>query len=127
MFLVGLLDWWYGRGWRSQVVRVRDRLSATLDFFSMGQLASTLFAPFRQISAGRVDGPIGVQLRAFLDKTFSRFIGAFVRLMTIFAGLIIVTIQSVIGVIVLLFWFLLPLFPIIGFILFAIGWAPRWM
>ena len=127
MFLVGLLDWWYGRGWRSQVIRVRDQLSATLEFFSMGQLASTLFAPFRQISAGSVNGPINVQLRAFVDKTVSRLIGAFVRTMVLFTGLIVIAIQATIGALIILFWFVLPAFPLIGFILFAIGWAPKWM
>jgi len=127
MFLVGIISWWYGDGWKGQLGRIRDRLKNTAAFFSIGQLFSTLFSPFRQISAGRVGGPIGVQLRAFFDKTLSRVIGAFVRLCTIFAGLVVILFQTIVEVIVSLVWLVLPAFPVIGIIMFAIGWAPQWM
>lgn len=126
MFLVGLLQWWYGRGWVSEVARVGARLKNTADFFSIGELARTLFAPFRQISAGSVGGPIGEQLRAFLDKTISRFVGAAVRLMTILAGLIVIAFQAVFSLLVLVVWPSLPILPVIGLLLFAIGWVPSW-
>jgi len=127
MFLVGMISWWYGQGWRGQLARVRERLTATAGFFSIGQLFSTLFSPFRQISAGSVNGSLGAQLRAFSDKTISRVIGAFVRLFTILAGIIALIFQVIFEIIVLVLWLLLPLFPIAGMILFAIGWAPRWI
>ncbi len=123
---MGLLQWWYGRGWVSEVARVGARLKNTADFFSIGELARTLFAPFRQISAGSVGGPIGEQLRAFLDKTISRFVGAAVRLMTILAGLIVIAFQAVFSLLVLVVWPSLPILPVIGLLLFAIGWVPSW-
>ena len=127
MFLVGIISWWYGQGWRGQLSRVRARLAATIGFFSVGQLFSTLFSPFRQISAGQVSGPVGVQLRAFFDKTISRFIGAIVRLFTILAGVVILIFQAVFEAIILIIWLILPAFPVIGLLLFAIGWVPKWM
>ena len=127
MFLVGIISWWYGQGWRGQLSRVRARLAATIGFFSIGQLFSTLFSPFRQISAGQVSGPVGVQLRAFFDKTISRFIGAIVRLFTILAGVVILIFQIIFEVIILVIWLILPAFPVIGLLLFAIGWVPKWM
>ena len=127
MFLVGIISWWYGQGWRGQLSRVRVRLAATIGFFSIGQLFSTLFSPFRQISAGQVSGPVGVQLRAFFDKTISRFIGAIVRLFTILAGVVILIFQAVFEAIILIIWLTLPAFPVIGLLLFAIGWVPKWM
>ena len=127
MFLVGIISWWYGRGLQGQISRIRDRLTVTAGYFSIGQLLSTLFAPFRQISAGSVSGPVGAQLRAFFDKTISRVIGAIVRTFTILAGLIVMAFQSVVEVIVLLVWILLPLFPVAGLILFVIGWVPTWI
>ena len=127
MFLVGIISWWYGRGLQGQISRIRDRLTVTAGYFSIGQLLSTLFAPFRQISAGSVSGPVGAQLRAFFDKTISRVIGAIVRTFTILAGLIVMIFQSVVEVIVLLVWILLPLFPVVGLILFVIGWVPTWI
>ena len=127
MFLVGIISWWYGRGLQGQIERIRDRLTATAGYFSIGQLLSTLFSPYRQISAGGVSGPAGAQLRAFFDKSISRVIGAIVRTFTIFAGLIIMLIQAISELVVLIVWLVLPSFPVIGFIIFAIGWVPKWM
>ena len=127
MFLVGIISWWYGDGWKGQLLRVRDRLVATARFFSIGQLLDTLFSPFRQISAGGTSGSIATQMRAFFDKTLSRIIGAIVRLFTILAGIIILTVQALYELIILIMWLILPLIPIVGFIAFAIGWVPKWM
>jgi len=127
MFLVGIISWWYGRGLQGQISRIRDRLTATAGYFSIGQLLSTLFAPFRQISAGSVNGPVGAQLRAFFDKTISRVIGAIVRSFTILAGLIVMAVQVLLEAIVLVIWVVLPLFPVAGLILCVIGWVPRWI
>lgn len=126
MFLVGLLNWWYGRGWVAQVARVRDRLRGTIEFFSIPELLMTLFAPFRQISAAGVSGPIGLQLRAFMDKLLSRLIGSIVRSMTIIAGTILLVVQLVVESVILVGWYIVPALPVLGFIMFAIGWTPSW-
>jgi len=78
MFLVGILSWWYGRGWLGQWHRVNNRWRTTVQFFSIGQLFATLFSPFRQISANNTSdsNPI-VALRAVFDQLISRVIGAF--------------------------------------------------
>ena len=127
MFLVGIMSWWYGSGWIGQLGRVRSRLTGTASFFSIGQLAGTLFSPFRQISAESSGGPAAVQLRAFFDKTLSRVIGAIVRLFTIFAGIVTILFQALFELIIVVMWLVLPLFPVIGFIAFAIGWVPQWI
>lgn len=127
MFLVGMISWWYDQGLRGQFGRIKDRLLATVQFFSVGQLMATLFAPFRQISAGKVQGSIATQIRAFFDQIISRVIGAIVRLFTILAGIIVLLLQTVGEVLIIAVWLMLPLFPIAGFIMFAIGWVPQWM
>ena len=127
MFLVGLLQWWYGRGWLSQLAVFKERLARTAAFFSIGELAATLFSPFRQISAGRVNGSVGVQLRALADQLISRVIGAIVRTGTIIIGIVVLIVRIIFEAIVLTSWPLLPLLPIVGFIMFAIGWVPEWM
>ena len=124
---MGIISWWYGRGLRGQIGQIRDRLTATAGYFSIGQLLSTLFSPFRQISAGSVNGPIGAQLRAFFDQTVSRVIGAIVRSLTIFAGALLMAAQVVVETFVLIVWLLLPLLPVAGLIMFVIGWVPKWM
>ena len=128
MFLVGILSWWYGRGWAGQWRRVSDKWQATVQFFSIGQLVSTLFSPFRQISASPNSSTNpAAALRALLDQLISRLIGALVRSMTIIAASIIIGFQVIFGTIGMILWWIVPVLPIIGFILLAIGWVPTWM
>lgn len=128
MFLVGLISWWYGRGWVGQWRQMAARFNATLDFFSVGQLLSTLFAPFRQISAGP-SGEAGFAgaFRNMIDKLISRIIGGFIRTFTILAGLVVIILQGIYELVVMVAWWFLPLLPIVGFVLLAIGWVPSWI
>lgn len=127
MFLVGIFSWWYGSGWIHRVQMMKDRLAASADLFSVGLLFSTLFAPFRQISADGIGGSFRDQIRAFFDKLLSRCIGAIVRTFMIIFGLIMMLVQSIFGAILLAFWLIIPLLPATGLILMVIGWVPQWM
>jgi len=128
MFLVGLLSWWYGRGWIAQWRHVAERWMATVQFFSIGRLVATLFSPFRQISAtpNNSSSP-AVAIRAFFDQLISRIIGAFVRFFTILAGVIVIFFQVIYSVVIMALWWILPIFPVVGFILLAIGLVPSWI
>ena len=96
------------------------RVAGVLDFFSIGLLLGSLFAPFRQISVGRVQGSLDTQLRAWADKQLSRAIGATVRLIVIGAGLLATIMMVVVAIGLLLLWPLVPLVPVIATIV-AIG------
>ena len=124
MFIVGLLGWWYGPGWQQAARRVSVRLAGTADFFSIGLLLRTLFAPFRQISAGSVRGSLSVVLHAWLDKLISRLIGAMVRSAMIVTGVLILALQGLVGGLLIIGWLFVPLLPLVGGILAAIGWLP---
>ncbi|MDN5274974.1 MAG: uncharacterized protein JWP06_875 [Candidatus Saccharibacteria bacterium] len=124
MFIVGILSWWYGPGWRQRVARLGERLNASMDYFSIDLLVRTFFAPFRQISAGKVRGPLGVQMRAFLDRIISRIIGAMIRFIVIIIGSITICFHGILGMTLLVVWAIIPLMPVIGIILFATGWIP---
>lgn len=124
MFIVGLLGWWYGAGWKQRFRALAERLLSTADYFSIDLLLRTLFAPYRQISAGQVRGPIGVQLRAFFDRLLSRIIGAIIRTFMIVAGLAGMLFYIVIGGLLVLLWGIVPLLPIIGIVLSVMGWLP---
>ncbi len=127
MFIVGLLSWWYGAGWVAQAKRVRERITSAADYFSISLLATTLFSPFRQISAGRVGGPLAVQWRAFIDRLISRCIGAFVRLVMILLGCITIAAISCFAAVSLAMWAIIPLLPLIGLGMMIIGWVPVWI
>src|ERR1700757_4461304 len=121
LLVMSLLSWWYSDGWRQRAQLVMVRLDGTIDYFSIDLLVRTLFAPFRQISAGKVDGPLSVQLRAVVDKLFSRVIGAIVRTIILIIGGLITGIQGILGIVILIGWGLVPLIPVIAVILTFIG------
>lgn len=127
MFLVGILTWWYGDGWRERAGLIRHRIASTNDYFSVGLLLTTLFAPFRQISAESVSGSLAVEMRAFFDKLISRIIGAIVRSFMIIFGLVVILLQVLFGGLVLVTWAIVPAFPIIGLLMMVIGWVPSWL
>lgn len=125
MFLVGLISWWYGRGWMEQVRRSGDMLLRTLEFFSVGQLASTLFSPFRQISVGSGGaGSVSMRFSALLDRLTSRIIGAFIRFFTILTGVVIISLQAVYSGLVIVLWLAIPLLPVVGLGIYLLDWMP---
>jgi len=124
MFIVGLFSWWYGTGWLQCVARVRGNLMSVYDYFSFDLLLRTLFAPFRQISAGKVRGPLGVQMRAFFDRLISRVIGGIIRTTVLIFGSITLCIAVLIGVLRLVIWPLIPALPIVFIVLAMSGWVP---
>ncbi len=127
MIIVWALSWWYGAGWKARVLLLRERMARTIDYFSIDILLRTLFAPFRQISAGKVSGPLAVRWRVFVDRLISRCIGAFMRSLLIVIGSVWLFLQFMAGVITILVWACIPFLPILGFIAAVAGWAPTWL
>ena len=111
--LVSFFLWWYGLGWRNSAERGVTHLSRTTELFSLDLILPTLFAPFRQISAGSAQGGMNIQLRLFLDRTVSRFVGFTVRTIMLLTGLLAVMAVGVIWSVWLLIWPLLPLTPVV--------------
>ena len=124
MFIVGLLQWWYGAGWKQQLVRYRERLAGMYDYFSIDLLARSLFAPYRQIAAGKVRGPLAVQWRAFVDRLVSRVIGAMVRSIVIVVGVAGLVLAAAGGMAMLTVWLAAPAIPAVGMTLWLAGWVP---
>jgi hypothetical protein len=124
MMLQALFSWWYGPGWVGLSRRVGQRIDGALAFFSVGLLARTLFDPFRQIDAGKVRGPVGLQLRAWVDRSFSRIVGFFVRSTMILFGLVVAAMLGVAGILQLVLWPVMPFLPIVGLLLMIVGWTP---
>lgn len=122
--MVGILQWWYGAGWVGHARRSYHGVVRTADFFSIGLLLKTLFAPFRQISAGQVGGGMPDQLRAWVDRLFSRAVGAVARSLVMLVGLLCLAGRAVWCGLSILAWSLLPLLPIAGVLLWQLGVAP---
>ena len=124
MFVVGIFSWWYSAGWKMMIARVHESLLDVYDYFSLGLLLKTLFAPWRQISAGRVRGSLSVQLQAFFDRLVSRIIGGFIRTFVLIIGSIVVSAAAVIGLAKILVWPLVPIFPVMAVFCTMAGWIP---
>lgn len=121
MIVIDMLVWWYTTAWFTELQKVQQRTMGILESFSVGLLARTLFAPFRQIDAGSVRGPINIRMRAWFDRTFSRFFGAIVRSVMIFCGCFMAIVIFCGGIIWAALWLIMPVLPIVGFMAMVVG------
>ncbi len=124
MLIVGFLGWWYGAGWRARMVAIGERLAKTFDFFSVDLLLRTWFAPFRQIGTDQAQPGLAGQMRAFFDQLVSRIIGGIVRTIMMIVGTFVLVATGIAGIIEGILWLFVPWFPVVGAILFAVGWVP---
>lgn len=122
MIMVNLLNWWYTRGWRNFLQRIGERFSNLADYFSIGLLLKTFFAPFRQISAQTATHvSIDVKFRMMLDRLVSRIVGAFVRFFIIIAGIVSLSAAGIVSLAMLVLWPLAPAAPVIGIVMMVMG------
>lgn len=82
----------------------------TTVFFSIPTLASTLFAPWKRDIQRTSNLPIDLALKGVWDNILSRFIGFVIRSITILIAGGATLACLVGGMIVMVFWTLLPLF-----------------
>lgn len=115
-----LFRWWYGPGFR-WVFRglLLDKLHYVSEVFSVKDVATTLFAPFRQTYVGKQQGVSALQ--AFADRTVSRAIGFVVRSLLLIVAAIATAIVFVVGVLLVATWPLIPFLPIVAIVLGVMG------
>ena len=122
MISTDMIFWWYTKGWGAVIRSLGARMRDTVDFFSMGSLIRTLFAPFRQISAGgTASEALGERVRAAFDKLFSRIIGAFARIFILIAGVIVLLVELIFSIISIVCWPVLPILPVACIMLAVTG------
>lgn len=121
MLATGLISWWYIDGYKLFATKIWTKLGDTADFFSIGSLLKTLFAPYRQISANASGVSIDDKFMAFLDRLVSRLVGGVARLGIILVGIIVLILQTVLSLISLILWPLLPFIPVLCLILTLMG------
>ncbi|MEK7594030.1 MAG: hypothetical protein AAB436_00105 [Patescibacteria group bacterium] len=108
MLAFEFFSWWYGRGWKQAASNFKPRLTSIVNSFSVGQLLSTLFEPWRRIIS-YPGASIDERFRAWGDNVLSRIIGFVVRMTVLFAALLIVSLTAVLSMIELILWPLLPI------------------
>lgn len=124
MVITSLLGWWYSDGWLSELTRIRWSFLKVADKFSIGLLAKTLLAPFRQISADEQARTAGGLINVLIDKLISRLVGLFMRLVMIILGIVTLLLLAVVSLIRMIVWPMLPLLPVVGVALMLMVGAP---
>lgn len=112
------LRWWYSDGWLwiyNNAITVR--LKKWISYFSMPNLARTLFKPFKQNYGRSRKGGLDAIIQVALDNFVSRVIGFLARSVLLFIGLICIFIVLVSGLLILLIWPLIPALPILSILL----------
>lgn len=101
----------------------KNFLKFNFNYFSVWALLKSLFSPWRGDTGDYGRGfDIKVYFNTFLGNMISRVLGAIIRLVLIFIGLVCSVFIFFIGLFVLLIWIFLPVIIIAGF-LYAIGAA----
>lgn len=88
-----------------------------LNYFSLPVLLKSLFAPWHRY---RWNYPRGFELGEFfstlISNTFSRFIGAIIRIILSIIGLVFQLLVVIVGLFIIIFWITMPLIIIAGFL-----------
>jgi len=86
------------------------------NFFSIELLLKTLFVPWQRLQEQGRKGDLRSYVEAFIITTLMRIIGAGMRIIFIVVGLLVIGVVSVIGIVVSLVWFFIPLILVGAFI-----------
>lgn len=113
--------WWYRAGLLAQISKTKIRLVKITDSFSMKQLSRTLFAPFHQYSANETGRSISEKFQAWLNRSFSRIFGFFIRIFTILLGCVSLLVVATMSGLWLVIWLSMPFAPIIYTIIIVLG------
>jgi len=110
--------WHFVRGPREIYERFRNIFVFSLNYFSIPFLFKTFFAPWRRyrFSYGR-GFDVGRFFEVFVFNTFSRAMGAIIRLFVILLGVVTQIVIFVMGAISLVVWIILPVVTIVGVII----------
>ena len=123
---MAFISWWYSKGWLARAETILANLEKSVDYFSLPLLVKTWFAPFRQIDAGGlVNASIEQRFRRFIDRTFSRIIGAMLRTVVMLAGVFYIALKALFGLLTLAVWAILPILPVAFIVLTFSGWTPQ--
>lgn len=113
--------WWYHFGFFSQISNIKAHLVRILDSFSIKQLARTLFAPFHQYSANESGRSVSEKFQAWLNRSFSRIFGFFIRTFTIILGCLSLSIITIFSGVWLIVWVAMPFAPLLYTVVVVAG------
>lgn len=100
--------WWYGPGWLGAWENARRWVVKIQRMFAIPVLLASIFSPWRRIVSlpGR---SIDEKFRAAIDNLISRTVGFFVRFIALLAGLVLMVLAGVAGLLLAITW---PVWPL---------------
>lgn len=119
MILTSLIEWWYGKGWKSANIHAQKRIQGAYRMFSIPILLRTLFAPWRRIITAPGAG-LDAYIRAIIDNAVSRVVGFTVRSMVLFVAMVTISVSTIISILEVIIW---PVVPIAAPVLIVVGVA----
>ena len=112
---ISFLDWHFHETTLSIVGAWRNFLSFNLRYFSVGELARTLFSHWHKTSEGYGRGfDLQRFLSVLIGNMMSRVLGAIARSVFIVIGLAVELFILLAGAVALLFWVLLPIWVLVA-------------
>jgi len=84
-------------------------LSRVFNYFSIGYLLKTLFAPWKRDISSIINPSLQDYFKIFVDNLIARIMGFLVRAITIIAGIIVFVVVFIVSIIIFIFWITLPL------------------
>jgi len=100
--------WWYLEAPARNFKIVLAFILRTIDTFSIPILFKTLFAPWKRDIISTENLSLNERFQVWIWNLISRLVGAVIRSVTIFTGLIFILIVAILGIFLWLLWFLLP-------------------
>ena len=114
--LFQFLVWYFWDMPKEILLAWRNYLAFNLEFFSVGLLLKTWFAPWHQYKWDYGRGfDLGRFLEVFFSNMITRVLGAFMRSVLIIVGLVAEVFIFLIGLIIVAGWFVLPVLLFLGF------------
>jgi hypothetical protein len=112
--------WWYGTGYLDTIKRVSKGVTATAQIFAVKILITTLFSPWKRIVT-ESNGSLDMMLKSIGDNAVSRAVGFFVRIIVLFTSFILTSVASIVGLILIVLWPLLPIGVVLSLLMALFG------
>lgn len=114
MLITSFFKWWYTDGFRNELLSIVKRTQYAANAFSVPILLKTLFDPWKQVITPQYgDTALDETISNAISNLVSRFVGFWIRIFTLIAASIFLTIVVIYGILRIIIWPVLPLLPIV--------------
>src|SRR5688572_8031457 len=113
--LMDYLFWHYRNGISDAKNLSKNLLWFLWNFFSINLLLKTLFSPWQKLNERRTKGSLQSFFESLVINTLMRLVGAVIRLIFIFLGLIIIAFSAVLLFFFNILWLIMPAIVAVSF------------